>query len=214
MSQPANIDSPSLDPTDTAPTSGAASPPSRAMSMKWRAVVYLLTTAALMMALYALAYHAWDATSLGGKLLLAYLEAVAQVSAASLRLMGEKVTLVDTTVSGRFAYVVVVDCAALDVQALFAAAVLAFPSPWRTRLAGLVCGMAAIFSINITRLIVLYYAGASSLDLFNTLHEEVFVLVIVALVCGLFLGWARWASLQSPLLTASPLEPASLGKAS
>lgn len=186
---------------ETRPDEGAA--------VKRRAVRYLLTTGMLMAALYALAYHSWQPTSFVGGLFVSYLEAVAQVSATVLRLLGEQITISDATVSGRFSYVVVVDCAALDVQALFVAAVLAFPSPWKSRLIGLVSGIAAIFVINIARLVVLYYAGASSLELFNTLHEEVFVLAIVCLVCGLFLMWARWATLNTPLLN-----PEATGKAS
>jgi exosortase/archaeosortase family protein len=196
-----------------AATPEGTAPTDEARALKRRAVAYLLTTAALMALFYALAYHSWDTQSWAGRMLVAYLEAVAQVSAASLRLFGEQVTSADTTVSGRFSYVVVVDCAALDVQALFVAAVLAFPSPWKTRLLGVAGGVAAIFAINIARLVVLYYAGATSLDLFNTLHEEVFVLVIVALVCGLFLLWARWATPLSPLAHAPKLELATSGKA-
>lgn len=196
-----NTDEPALGSTDPVAQTGGDAPTSDdSGSLKRRVITYLVTTAGLMVALYALAYHSWEASSFAGQLLLAYLEAVAQVSAASLRLFGESITINDATVSGRFSYVVVVDCAALDVQALFVAAVLAFPSPWRARLMGVVGGVAAIFALNTTRLVLLYYAGASSLDLFHTLHQEVFVLAIVLLVCGLFLVWARWATLRSPLL--------------
>ncbi len=208
-----NTEEPASGSTDLVAPSGQVSPPrDDAGSIKRRAITYLVTTAGLMVALYALAYHSWDATSFAGRVLVAYLEAVAQVSAASLRLLGESVTTNDATVSGRFSYVVVVDCAALDVQALFVAAVLAFPSPWRTRLLGVVGGVAAIFAINITRLVGLYYAGASSLDLFHTLHQEVFVLAIVLLVCGLFLVWARWATLRSPLLNTPLIQTGALEK--
>ncbi len=48
--------------------------------------------------------------------------------------------------------------------------------------------------INTACLVTLYYAGAHSSSPFKTLHEEVFVLVIVALVCGMFLAWATWAT--------------------
>lgn len=180
-------------------SAAAAGPHVRGGSLERRALRYMLTTGGLMVALYALAYNSWDANSGIGRGFLAYLETVAQLSAITLRALGEQITVAGTTVSGRFSYVVVVDCAALDVQALFVAAVVAFPSPWRTRLIGLVGGITAIFTLNILRLVVLYYAGATSLDLFNTLHEEVFVLLIVALVCGIFLAWARWATLSGSL---------------
>lgn len=162
--------------------------------LRRRAIRYVLTMGALMAGLYGIAYQSWSPDGFMGRQLIAYLETVAGLSGVVLRLLGEPVTVQNSVVSGNFSYVVVVDCAALDVQALFAAAVLAFPSRWTTRLIGLVLGLFAIFVINIARLVALYYAGSKSLDLFKTLHEEVFVLVIVGLVCGLFLAWARWAA--------------------
>lgn len=162
--------------------------------LRRRAIRYVLTMGALMAGLYGIAYQSWSPDGFMGKQLISYLESIAELSGVVLRLLGESVTVQNSVVSGNFSYVVVVDCAALDVQALFAAAVLAFPSRWTTRLIGLVTGLFAIFVINIARLVALYYAGSKSLDLFKTLHEEVFVLVIVGLVCGLFLAWARWAA--------------------
>lgn len=157
------------------------------------ALRYLFTTMAWMMLFYAGLYQPWSPQSLPGQWLTNYLEFIAAVSASALRLLGEPVSLNGAVVSGRFSYSVVVDCAALDVHALFLGAVLAFPSSWRSRAVGLMGGTLTIFAINIARLVVLYYAGLESLSLFKTLHEEVLVLVIVGLVCGLFLLWARWA---------------------
>jgi exosortase/archaeosortase family protein len=157
------------------------------------AIRYVFTTMAWMALFYAVLYQPWPRQSLPGKWLGNYLELIAAASASSLELLGENVSLNGAIVSGRFSYSVVVDCAALDVQAFFVAAVLAFPSGLRSRVAGLVGGTLTIFTVNIVRLVVLYYAGLESLSLFKTLHEEVFVLLVVGLVCGVFLLWARWA---------------------
>jgi len=44
----------------------------------------------------------------------------------------------------------------------------------------------------------LYFAGARSLRLFQVLHEEVLVLLVILCVCGLFAVWARWAKERMP----------------
>jgi exosortase/archaeosortase family protein len=184
-------------------TVAVAPAPRNSMALRKQVIRHVLSSAGIMILLYGLAYYPWGPESFAGKQLRGYLELVAAVSAATLRLLGEFVATNGPTVTGRFSYVIVVDCAALDVQALFAAAVLAFPSKWSTRLIGLAVGVVAIFAINIVRLVALYFVGVHSTHLFKLLHEEVFVFVIVALVCGVFLLWARWATAQTRLRVAS-----------
>jgi len=146
-----------------------------------------------MVAFYAVLYHPYSEESVAGRLLAAYLELVARASAGVLGLLGEVVSLQGTTVVGRFPFTVVLDCGALDAQALFAAAVLAFPTAISRKLIGLAGGLSVIGLINVGRLILLYFAGAHSLRLFHVLHEEVMVLFVIASVCGMFLSWAWWA---------------------
>ncbi|HKO91207.1 MAG TPA: hypothetical protein VJU61_08645, partial [Polyangiaceae bacterium] len=153
---------------------------------------FLAGTLLLMLAFYAALYQPYAEGSLPAHLLGGYLELVARGSALGLRWLGEAVTVEGTTVSGRFPFVVVLDCAALDAQALFAAAVLAFPARLKDKLLGLGAGLLAIAGINMARLVLLYFAGTRSLRLFQVLHEEVLVLLIILLVCGLFVAWARW----------------------
>lgn len=143
--------------------------------------------------LYAVLYHPYAGHSWPGQLLARYLELVAGGSALLLRCCGELVRVDGTTVLGRFSYVVVLDCAALDAQAFFAAAVLAFPAAWRDKALGLGAGLAAIFFLNLCRLALLYFAGAHSRRLFQVLHEEVLVALVVLVVCSWFALWASWA---------------------
>jgi exosortase/archaeosortase family protein len=156
-------------------------------------VGYLVVTAVLMLGFYSVLYGSYDPAVWPGTWLLAYLEFTAQASALVLQFLGETVTLSGTQVLGRFPYVVALDCAALDAQALFAAAVLAFPAKIWKRAAGVAAGLGLIFIINTARLVALYFAGIHSLELFHSLHEEVFVVAVVALVCTIFLAWAMWA---------------------
>jgi exosortase/archaeosortase family protein len=167
---------------------------------------FLPGSIALMALFYALLYHPYSEESLPGRALGAYLKFVATGSATVLGWLGEDVSVQGTTVLGRFPYVVILDCAALDAQALFAAAVLAFPVSLRDKLIGLVAGMSAIWCVNVARLALLYFAGARSLRLFQVLHEEVLVLLVILSVCGLFVVWARWAHARlqgAPILRAT-----------
>jgi len=164
---------------------------------------FLGGTLLLMLLFYAALYQPYAEDSLPARCLVSYLELVARGSALWLGWLGEAVSVEGTTVGGRFPFVVVLDCAALDAQALFAAAVLAFPARLGDKLLGLAAGLLAIASINIARLVLLYFAGARSLRLFQVLHEEVLVLLVILLVCGLFAAWARWARGRALLAAAS-----------
>jgi exosortase/archaeosortase family protein len=159
---------------------------------------YVAWLVGILLGLYGLIYMPHEAGGVAARLLQGYLEATAEASCALLRVLGEQVQIRETTVTGRFAYVVVLDCAALDAQSLFAAAVLAFPAPWWARAAGVFAGSCTIFLLNVARLVGLYFAGASSQDLFQVLHEEVLVFVLIALVCASFLLWLRWAQGAAP----------------
>jgi exosortase/archaeosortase family protein len=146
-----------------------------------------------MVLLYAVLYHPYPPDSAAARVLVSYLSAVARVSAWVLRVFGEPIIVDDTTVQGRFSFIVVLDCGALDAQAFFAAAVLGFPARIRDRLFGLCLGLALLFAANIARLVALYFVALHSVALFHVMHEEVMVLAMIALVCAVFFIWARWA---------------------
>jgi exosortase/archaeosortase family protein len=154
---------------------------------------YLVLTVLLMVGFYAILYHPYAEDSWPAQALTQYLRVTANASVWVLQLLGESASASDTQVFGRFPYVVVLDCAALDAQALFAAAVLAFPARAWTKVLGVVLGLSAIFGINVARLVLLYFAGARSRELFHVLHEEVMVFAVIALVCLMFLLWAQLA---------------------
>jgi exosortase/archaeosortase family protein len=156
-------------------------------------VRHLLGTVAWMVLFYAVLYHPYAPNSAAGRALIWYLTQVARLSAWGLRVAGEPTSVTGTTVHGRFPFVVVLDCAALDAQALLAAAMLAFPARARDRALGIAAGLSILFAANIARLVLLYFAALHSLSLFHVLHEEVLVFAMIAVACGTFLTWAIWA---------------------
>ena len=129
-------------------------------------------------------------------MLAGYLRFLAAVSGWLIARFDDGVSVAGTRIHGRFPLEIVFDCAALDIQALYAAAVLLFPAPWRRKLIGLATGLAIIWAANIARIVALYFIGAHAPGAFHTMHHEVFQLALLVLTCGLFVGWAFRPSLR------------------
>jgi exosortase H (IPTLxxWG-CTERM-specific) len=121
----------------------------------------------------------------------AYLAAYARVAGLAIRLFDSNARVDGAGVLGSFSIRIVKDCDAMDVNILFAAGVLAFPSSWRRRLVGLASGLAAIFAANIARICGLYFIGSRAPSAFELAHREVFPLLLAALAAGVFLLWAH-----------------------
>jgi exosortase H (IPTLxxWG-CTERM-specific) len=116
---------------------------------------------------------------------------VARVSAWLLDLIGQDVTMNGTQIHGpRFAVDIKNGCNGLETVIVFASAVLAFPSPWRSRLLGLLLGFAAIQVINLVRVVALYLTGAYFPRFFDQSHTVVWQSVVVGFGVLLWLFWA------------------------
>ena len=129
-------------------------------------------------------------------MLAGYLRFLAAVSGWLIARFDSGVTVIGTRINGRFPIEIVFDCAALDVQGLYAVAVLVFPAPWRRKLIGLGTGLLIIWAANIARIVALYFIGAHAPGAFHTMHHEVFQLALLVLTCGLFVCWAFHPSLR------------------
>jgi exosortase family protein XrtM len=156
-------------------------------------VRFLARALALAALFYAAIYlnHAPDSVAvraLGG-----YLAWVARASAGIIGVFDPSAAVHGASIGGRFPLEIVLDCGALDVQAIFAAAVLAFPAPWRKRALGLVVGLTALTLLNLARIAALAFIGAAAPTWFHTMHEEVFQIVLVIVPCLGFSLWALWA---------------------
>jgi exosortase H (IPTLxxWG-CTERM-specific) len=116
---------------------------------------------------------------------------VARVSAGALRLLGEPVTVEGTGIrSSLFSVQIENGCNGVETALLFGSAVLAFPAPWRRRIAGLILGFAAIQLVNLVRVVSLFWIGAHRPALFSSSHTVLWQSIVV--LCGvlLFLVWA------------------------
>lgn len=94
----------------------------------------------------------------------------------------------------QFAFIVVPECGAIEIMAIFFAAVAAFPTGWRKRLAGLLLGLPIMYGVNILRLSCLAIIGAltDGGPLFDFAHEYLWQSVYIVFVVGAWLTWAEY----------------------
>jgi len=83
-------------------------------------------------------------------------------------------------------------CSGADALALCTGAILAFPAPWRQRLAGAAGGIGLILLLNTTRIGTLGQAAASP-AWFSALHLYVWPALLMLTIAGYVFGWMRFA---------------------
>jgi exosortase family protein XrtM len=183
---------------EPAAVSGAAV--SHALMRRWvwrRRPGFVALALGLTGVFYGILYLGHSSESLIGQAMAGYLGWLARACGRLIGAFDHTVTVQGRSLGGRFPLEIVLDCGAFDVQAIFAAAVLAFPARWQRRAAGLAGGLAALTAFNLLRISSLYFVGALAPGWFHTMHEEVFQIAIVVVACLLFAFWAMWARPRS-----------------
>ena len=90
-----------------------------------------------------------------------------------------------------FAVSIEAGCNGVEATIVLLAAVLAFPAPWRYKLAGFVAGFAAIQGLNLIRIISLFYLGQWNEEVFEWAHLYVWQALIMLDALIVFLVWLR-----------------------
>lgn len=100
----------------------------------------------------------------------------------------------ETDTSLTFPFILVPECGAIEIMAIFLAAVLAFPTLWWKRIVGLVAGLPIMYGVNVFRLTVLAVIGAmdKSRAWFNFAHEYVWQAVYIIFVVAVWLLWVEY----------------------
>lgn len=93
-----------------------------------------------------------------------------------------------------FRYVVEDGCTATLVMATYAAAVVAYPSSRRSRAWGVALGVAALFAVNLLRLVSLGWVGLHARASFDAVHMYWWQVFYVAGTGVLWFAWAWWTS--------------------
>jgi exosortase/archaeosortase family protein len=125
----------------------------------------------------------------------AYLSGYARVTGGVLRLFDPAVSVLDSTIHGRFAIRIVRSCDAMEANVLFVAAVAAFPAPWLRKAVAVGVGLSALVAMNVLRLCCLYYVGVYAPARFDLAHYELWPLAMVAFATLDFILCTRWMAL-------------------
>lgn len=93
-----------------------------------------------------------------------------------------------------FHFILVPECGAIEVMAIFFAAVIAFPTRWRTRLLGALLGVPLMYCVNILRLCCLAVIGAldEGGQWFRFAHEYLWQAVYIVFVVAVWLLWVEF----------------------
>lgn len=124
--------------------------------------------------------------------LAGYLAAYARLAGGVLSRFEPGIMVMGAHIEGRFPMEIVRNCDAIEINILFASAVLAFPAPWRRRAVALLVGLAALVALNVVRICLLYFVGVHAPERFAVVHEQVFPLVLVAAAALAFLMCANY----------------------
>ena len=116
---------------------------------------------------------------------------IAKVSGLTLKALGQDIRMDGTRIlSKRFSVNIKNGCNGVEAMLIFFAAVLAFPSPWASRLKGLALGFVVIQVLNLIRVVALYLTGAYMPKLFDTSHTVVWQGIVILLSLVLWIYWA------------------------
>lgn len=124
---------------------------------------------------------------------------VAKASIAAMQVFDPAVaaagSMITSTKTG-FSVVILAGCNGVEAMIVLLAAMVAYPAPWKHRLAGLAVGMAAIQALNIARIVSLFYLGQWSREAFEWAHLYAWQALIMLDALVVFLLWLR--TLPSP----------------
>jgi exosortase H (IPTLxxWG-CTERM-specific) len=110
------------------------------------------------------------------------------------------------SVTSGFAVSIEAGCNGVEATLVLFAAMIAFPAPWRNKLAGIVIGTLAVQLLNIVRIISLFYLGQWNFDAFEWAHLYVWQALIMLDVLVVWLIWVR----RVPRSDETRLPPAAL----
>jgi len=120
-------------------------------------------------------------------------EVNAIASGAILRLFGSDVTVAGNAISSsRASLVVAAGCDAVHPSALLISGILAYPSSVWKKLPGMVVGTLLLLSINLVRIVSLFYIQVHFPRAFDVMHIEVWQVLFIFLAIVFWALWLRW----------------------
>jgi len=124
-----------------------------------------------------------------------FTEGIAALSAWLVMLFDANVVsegIIIRDVTSGFAVAIQAGCNGVEATIVMVAAMLAFPSPWRLKLWGILLGFLSIQALNLVRIISLFYIGQWNMLIFDWAHLYLWQALIMLDVLIIFLIWLRF----------------------
>ncbi len=91
-------------------------------------------------------------------------------------------------------------CEGTETLFLIIAAIMAFPTRWKHRLAGLMLGIVLIYTANQFRIVGLYFTLRYEREWFSAIHGFIGPTAIITIGCLFYIWWTRWPEQTSEKL--------------
>lgn len=140
-------------------------------------------------ALLLLFYVAVSLRPVDQHLIVPFTQGITQISGSVLRLLGQKVTVTGTVISGAFAVDIHNGCNGIEAIVFVCAAMFAFDAPIAKRLLGALLAAVILQTLNIIRIVTLYLIGLKRPEIFETAHLAIWQTLMFAAAVFLFLAW-------------------------
>lgn len=92
-----------------------------------------------------------------------------------------------------FAYEIAARCTGILPVAFLSVSIVAYPGTLRRKCLGLGIGIPLLITLNLTRLVHLFYLGVHHPAVFDVAHTVLWEGFLIVVIFGLWLGWARWS---------------------
>lgn len=89
-------------------------------------------------------------------------------------------------------------CNGVEATIVLVAAVLAFPSSWKMKAWGIVLGFVAVQSVNLLRVVSLFFLGQWNMQVFEFAHLYMWQALIMLDVLVVWLLWMRYVAKRDP----------------
>jgi exosortase/archaeosortase family protein len=146
-------------------------------------------------ALAVLSEIVYYGAALDSELFQQYLSTLAKVSGEIIGMMSGGVRVRQAVISGDlFSVEIARGCDAYRICALLCAAIIAFPAPLRKKFWGLGLGLLWLNSLNLVRIVGLYFIGGFFYSQFHQSHEIYFPIFLICMTVLAWVVWVRWAT--------------------
>ncbi len=149
---------------------------------------------AILFAVILLALFAFELTPPGQAIVQPWTNLVAHASTAVIRAFdGDAQSLGKMVYNAKtgFAMTIEAGCNGVEAMLVLLAGIIAWPAPWKHKLAGLAIGAIAIQALNLVRIVSLFYLGQWDLDWFQWAHLYAWQALIMLDALIVWMLWIR-----------------------